>query len=147
MRAIIDGTAYDTDTATKLGSWYNGCYSSDFDYVQEELYRKRNGEYFLYGEGGAASAYSKACPGGVCGSESIVPLDLDEAEEWAQEHLSAEKYEAAFGPVSEGGSVLIAVNVSEEAAERLNRVAEEKGVTRQSLLAGLVEGLQEPSGE
>lgn len=141
MRKIVDGVAYDTETAARVGGWDNGCYPDDFGYQSEDLYRKSNGEYFLYFEGGARSRYSRACPGGTCGSEGIVALDADRASEWAQEHLSAEKYEAEFGVVSEGGSALIVVNVSNEAAERLRRAAEEGGVSPQEMLVRIVEGL------
>ena len=62
MRKIVDGVAYDTETAARVGGWDNGCYPDDFGYQSEDLYRKSNGEYFLYFEGGARSRYFQGLP-------------------------------------------------------------------------------------
>jgi len=54
MKKIINGKRYDTETAQLIGS---ASYSNrtDFRFWSEELYRKKTGEFFLYGEGGPAS--------------------------------------------------------------------------------------------
>jgi len=57
MKKIINGKKYDTETATKLGEDCRG-YRGDIDFWSEELYRKKTGEFFLYGEGGARSQYN-----------------------------------------------------------------------------------------
>lgn len=103
MKKIIKGKKYDTETATKLGSWFNGYSYSDFNYVNENLYLKKTGEYFLHGEGGALSKYAKynASNGVYEGSSVIKPLSKEEAMEWAEDKLDVDKYEEIFGEVEE----------------------------------------------
>ena len=55
MKKIINGKLYDTETAKLIGRSYHGEGPRDFRHYSEELYRKRTGEYFLYGEGGPMS--------------------------------------------------------------------------------------------
>lgn len=101
MKRIINGRKYDTDTAKCLGTWENGYGCNDFKYVKEDLYRKKTGEFFLHGEGGAMTEYSESYAGNTCGSERIIPLTEDEAKEWVENQLDADDYESIFGPVEE----------------------------------------------
>ena len=101
MKKIIDGKLYNTETATKVGYWDNNQYGS-FNWCREILYKKKTGEFFLYGEGGALSPYTKSC-GQNCwsGSEEIIPYTEAEAKEWAERCLDADDYIAIFGEVEE----------------------------------------------
>lgn len=100
MKKIINGKVYDTDTARYVGSWENGCYQNDYNYVSEELYCKRTGEYFLYGEGGAGTKYSEMIGTNSWSSgEMIIPLTYDIARKWAEEHLKADDYLEEFEPM------------------------------------------------
>lgn len=105
MKKIINNKVYDTGTARKVGTW---CSSEDprgFQYVEETLFRKKNGEFFLHGLGGPASVYRVATSENSWKTgEKILPLSFDQARQWAESKLSAEEYEAAFGPVQEDGS-------------------------------------------
>ena len=101
MKKIINGKVYDTQTAECVGeqSWGN---MSDFAYCNEELYRKRTGEYFLYGVGGGMSKYAQSSGQNSWGwGEKILPLTLAEAQAWAEEHLDGDEYEKIFGAVEE----------------------------------------------
>jgi hypothetical protein len=101
MIKIINGKKYDTATATKLVYWNNGHYPNDFHFISERLYQKKNGEFFLYVEGGAATKYSQnCCGGGTCSGEDIFPLSIDEAKTWV-ERKESESYEDIFGEVEE----------------------------------------------
>ncbi len=101
MRKIINDKAYDTSTAKAVGTWSYGSYR-DFHYVAEILYKKKTGEFFLYGEGGPASKYAKKIDTNCwTGSEKIVPLTEDEAKKWAEENLDGMEYENIFGEVEE----------------------------------------------
>ena len=51
MKRIIEGKMYNTDTATCIGS-YEYSNLRDYRYLYEELYQKKNGKFFLSGEGG-----------------------------------------------------------------------------------------------
>ena len=100
MKKIINGKKYDTDTAKFLLEWGNG--HTGFSYCHEELYRKKAGEYFLYGSGGAMSKYARSC-GDNCqaGGSEIVPLTEAKAREWVEKHADADEYEEIFGEVEE----------------------------------------------
>lgn len=102
MNKIINGKKYDTTTAKMVGSYDNGEEYLGFLYVEEELYQKKTGEFFLYGWGGAMTEYRVKCgSNNWSGSSCIVPYSIDEAKEWAMEHMSGDKYEEVFGPVEE----------------------------------------------
>jgi len=77
MKRIIDGKRYDTDTAKEVANWSNGLGYSDFSHCIEELYRTKNGNYFLHGEGGPKSSYAKSCGnnswGGSCNIIAMTP--------------------------------------------------------------------------
>lgn len=96
MKQIINGCLYDTETATCIGDWNNGFGTTDFNYCSEELYRKKGGEYFLYGHGGAMSVYSEPCGDSWCGGSTIITMSESEAREWAEKHLTADEYMAVF---------------------------------------------------
>lgn len=101
MKKIINDKKYDTETAECVDSWQYS-YPNDFHYVREELYQKKNGEFFLYGEGGAASCYAESVTQNErCGGEAIKPLSDDAAKEWLEQHSDADTYEKLFGPVPE----------------------------------------------
>ena len=60
MKKIINNKVYDTDTARCVGSWSSSDDPRAFQYVEETLFRKKNGEFFLHGFGGPASVYRVA---------------------------------------------------------------------------------------
>lgn len=102
MKQIINGKMYNTETATLLGEYWNGCSQSDFRFLSEDLYRTRKGAFFISGEGGAMTEYSQSCGDNSCrGSERITPITEDEAKKWLEEHCSADDYIAAFGDPEE----------------------------------------------
>ena len=101
MKKIINRKLYDTETAEYIGcdSYSN---PGDFNYWLEELYMKSNGEFFLYGEGGANSRYSKEVEtNGWTNGWNITPMTRDEAQDWAEEHINADKYIEIFGEPEE----------------------------------------------
>ena len=100
MKKIINGKRYDTETAEEIGFWRTERSVTDFSYCEETLYRKRTGEFFLYGEGGPGSPYANEACGMMGAGEAIVPLTEEEAKTWAGQKLNADTYEALF-PVEE----------------------------------------------
>ena len=98
MKKIIDGRLYNTDTAREIDSWDNGFGATDFKHCSETLYKKKNGEYFLYGSGGAMSIYSESCGNNEwTGGSTIIPLTETKAKKWAETKLSADEYIEEFG--------------------------------------------------
>ena len=74
------------------------------DYVHEELFRKKTGEFFIAGEGGPMTDYRvwtgrNSFSGHV--HRKIVPLTIREAKAWVEEHLSEEEYCDLFGEPEE----------------------------------------------
>ena len=102
MKKIINGRLYDTDTAKAIGSYSNGYGAGDLYYLNETLYRKKTGEFFLFGDGGAKTKYGVEC-GNRCWTSStgINPLMEEEAKECVEEHLDADIYIDVFGTVEE----------------------------------------------
>ena len=139
MKKIINGKLYDTDTAKEVGSIYHGNGPRDFHHYSEVLYKKRTGEYFLYGEGGPMSRYAKSCGQNQwSGSESIEPLSYKSAQEWAEHNMDADDYMTEFGPVSEddgGERTVMTISLAAAVADRIRREAQENGMSVSALIA------------
>lgn len=101
MKKIINGKMYNTETAKALCCWDNGFGCGDFQHAEETLYKKRTGEFFLFGEGGAMSKYAQPDGNGWCGGSEIEPLTEAEARKWAEKKATADEYIAIFGEVEE----------------------------------------------
>ena len=130
MKKIISGKRYDTEKAEFIGSdSYSD--SRDSQHWTEELYRKRNGEFFLHGEGGPMTKYAVSCGQNEWkGGEKIIPLGLNAAREWAEEHLDAKDYEKFFGVIPDGeddGKMTWTLRISPSAVERVRREASKSG--------------------
>ena len=101
MEVRINGRKYNTDTARYVGEYYGNDDISSFYYFHEELYKKLTGEFFIYGEGGAATEYSEHFEDGSSrGSCKIVPISTEEAKEWTLAHAK-ERYKLFFGEYPE----------------------------------------------
>ena len=95
MKKIINNRVYDTATAKRLGEDGGG---DGFYRWSEVLYQKRTGEFFLHGEGGPATKYAHSIGQNQwSGGEKILPMDVDAARKWVEEHMDADDYEAIFG--------------------------------------------------
>jgi hypothetical protein len=137
MKKIINGKLYDTDTAKEIDCCSHGEGPRDFRHYTEYLYKKRTGEYFLYGEGGPMSRYSVAVGNNSwSGGEKIIPLTLDAAQKWAEENMEADAYMEEFGPVSESDErVTLSISLDEATASRIRREAQERGISVSALIA------------
>ena len=140
MKKIINGKVYDTATAKELGSWGNGGTWRDFNHMEETLYRKKTGEFFLYGEGGPATKYAKAVEqNSWSGGERIMPMSFAEAREWAEKHLDGDEYEEIFGAVAEDESrVQVCYSLSAASVEIIKRKAAELGISASAYIEQLV---------
>lgn len=131
MKKIIKGRLYDTETAKEKGQYKSPLGPRDFHYFAETLYQKRTGEFFLFGEGGPASKYSRRLDGNSwTGDSDIIPISYEEAREWAEKYLSPEAYEELFGLVPEDDSrTLIQLSLPASMVEGLRREAAKHGIT------------------
>lgn len=128
MKKIINGKRYDTETAQLIGS---AGYSNrmDFNFWEEELYRKKTGEFFLYGEGGPQSKYSRQT--GLnqwSGGKEIKPLSLKQAQEWAEKYLDADEYEQVFGKIEED-KIQVSAWIPDSVKKDAEALQQEKGYT------------------
>lgn len=139
MKKVINGKLYNTQTAKLLGedSYSN---PSDFNYWIESLFQKRTGEFFLYGEGGPMSRYAQTTSQNEwSGGEQIQPLTVENARQWAEQHLSADEYESIFGEITEDDNKKNATfSISRDAIELLARMASETGKTRSELVEEMI---------
>lgn len=141
MKKIINGRRYDTDTAKAMAE-DSYSYPSDFGHWCETLYRKNTGEFFLHGQGGAASKYAETIGQNQwSGGEKIIPLTVESAQKWAEEHLGAAEYEEIFGAVEETASKrTVTFSLSEKAIELIARKAAADGCTKSEVIEKLILG-------
>lgn len=146
MKKIINGKRYDTETAEYIGSTSWGDGPRDFNHWSEELYRKRTGEFFLCGEGGANSKYREEISmNSWSGGERIIPLTDDEAKEWAEEYLDGEDYEKLFTVVEEEdtGKKIQSFSISGDVISKLTRLSRAHGLSRSQIIEDLVRTAKE----
>ena len=125
MNKIINGKRYNTETAELIDSYSK--FSGSFEYIHEELYRKRTGEFFLYGKGGPRSKYAERVEQNTWqGGEDITPLNEDEAKAWLEKFSDAEHYEKCFDVIDDTKSVL-RVDLAPSEMKRLRDAALKNG--------------------
>ena len=95
MKAIINGMRFDTAKADFIAETDNlgsGCDSTrDFGYWTAALYKTpRSGRYFLAGEGGPSSMFSRTVgQNSWSGGEKIIPFEDERAAfKWAEAELA-----------------------------------------------------------
>ena len=96
MKRILDGKRYNTETAEKIASYSNGLGKGNFRNYDETLYKTKNGNWFLSGEGGPMTKYSHPCGNMTSGGEAIIPMDPDEARRWLESHDKTDALESHF---------------------------------------------------
>jgi predicted DNA binding CopG/RHH family protein len=141
MRKVINGRTYNTETSKRIGTWDNGLSYSDFSFCEETLYKNTKGAYFLYGEGGARSKYGKQVESNNwSGGSSIEPMTAEEAQEWAEEHLTADEFETEFGEQEEAAPSdlttreRVNLTIDSELMARFREYSKAKGVPMARLI-------------
>ena len=96
MSKVIDGRRYNTETADEVGSTQHA-YPRDFRYFAETLYKTKNGRFFIAGEGGPKSRWSKSDGNMTSGSKGIRAYSEPDALEWCETHnIDADVIELHF---------------------------------------------------
>jgi len=85
MQQVIDRKLYDTDQAEQIVRYAPLTDRGDFNYLIETLYKTTNGEYFLHGDGGAATKWAEKISNQRTPSEGIQLLTDNEALDWCEE--------------------------------------------------------------
>lgn len=98
MKKVIKGKTYNTENAPCLCEWDNGeDPTNSLFYLEEGLYQKKDGSYFVAGRGGAKTKYAKYI--GVdswAGGSDITPVTDAQARKLVK-NKRPEKYEEIFG--------------------------------------------------
>lgn len=139
MNKVMNGRRYDTETAELVGEYANTYNYSDWNYKCEKLYRKKTGEFFLYGEGGPMSEYPVSSGNNNwTGSSKIMPLTIDEAKEWAKENLDADDYEKYF-ELEKEGNIAFSLLIPENLYNKLKNESEKTGESMKDIVVGALE--------
>ena len=131
MNKIINGKVYNTGTAHKIGTWSNGADRTDFSWVEESLYQKKTGEFFLHGQGGPNTRYAQQLEASHwTGGETISLVSYDSARQWAEDHLTADQYQAVFGEIAEDDSrTTLLLSLPASTVKKIKREAAQAGMT------------------
>ena len=139
MRKIINGKLYNTDSAHRIdvASFSN---PRDFHYWEETLYQKKTGEFFLYGEGGPMTKYAVSTGLNQWrGGEKIIPLDVEGAQKWVEDHSDDEVYERLWGKIPEDDTKkAVTFYLSVGTAEKLKRLARDRGCSVGDVIENLL---------
>jgi hypothetical protein len=93
---------YNTETAKVLGMGKSDCGQTDICWFEEHLYKKKTGEFFLAGKGGADSKYAiEVQINQYSGGRSIMPISEEQAKKWSERHLTVDEYVVIFGEPEE----------------------------------------------
>ena len=123
MNKVIKGKRYDTETAESIGEIEVSVGR------QEELFRKRTGEFFL----AHWTQWEREESG-------IEPLDTDEAKEWVEENCDGDTYESLFGEVGEG-RVDLHLTLPTAEVEKLRTYALERKISVSEAVSKLIRKL------
>ncbi len=136
MKKILLNKVYDTSTAILIGVSEHP-EDSPAAYT-ETLYRKKTGEYFLHGVGGAASKYAVHCgASGFTAGEAITPLSLADAQSWASNHLPPEVIAAEFTGGTDDTPQQLNITIPKSSIKKARYAASRRGMT----LAGYIDSL------
>ena len=129
-KKVIGGKLYDTRKAKLIGVYANLNDDTDTSYYCECLYKKRTGEYFLYGTGGPLTKYAESLGGNLWGlGNIIIPLSYEEAKEFAEKNLMADIYESEFVvlDLESDEKENLYITISRESANMIRNIAGLKG--------------------
>lgn len=138
MKRIINGKRYDTDTAKYIAKYESDYNMGDFHYYREDLYLKKTGEFFLWGNGGGLSPYADHYGDMRGPGEKIVPLTLDEAKAWVEKIEDPDLYEELF-EVEEEGNIAFSLLLPENLYQKLDEKSIEDGITKKDIVVSALE--------
>ena len=139
MKKIINNKVYNSDTAKLIGA--RRCDDpgmSAYGFKTETLYQKKTGEFFLLGIGGPDGKYATHNRRGwTAESARIVPVQYDEAREWAEAALPPEEYAQHFGELAmdEDRTEWMTISVPASIARRIRMEAQRTGSTISGTIA------------
>lgn len=137
MKKVINGKVYDTTTATQIAYWESGSKTSP-SWYEEMLFRKRNGEMFLFGRGYATSPYAQRNPdGNLSVGSAIRPISWEDAQLWAKDKLDDVDFDKLFGE-EDDGRVTTTISFSRKAHATARRNALRLGISTSAYIELLI---------
>lgn len=141
MKKIIKGKVYDTGAAELIGKEDYLSGTGYFNWFIDRLYRKRSGEFFLHGQGGAFSKYLKTCGDlTMSGGNKFTPLSFAQAQEWANEKLSSD--DAAIKHFNEieinENRKTVGISIAVSTHEKAKRQASIEGISLSEFIENLI---------
>lgn len=144
MKKIINNRVYDTETAQLIAcAPHKNLKDSTGQTCEQKLYRKKNGEYFIYLKGALSDAAHniniEAEPHDK--EHKIYVLTYDKARKWGEQELSPNLWLELFEPEEDDSKAQIHVNLSKTAIAKIKQAAQKQGITVSSLIenfAGLL---------
>lgn len=143
MRKRVKNNVYDTTTAKKIACKRTSEHKLDLTYTEEDLYRKRTGEYFLdcfsspYGKYGLKEQQTDTH------HHVITPLSFNDAKDWykdantySQEDAPNDIYEQEFGDTNNFSNKKHAkiYHLTENAIAKIARIAKEQGISQSDVI-------------
>ena len=89
MQRVIDRKLYDTERAEQIARYAPLTNRGDYNYLIETLYKTSDGEYFVHGEGGAATKWAEKISNKRTPGEELQVLTDKEALDWCEEQAIA----------------------------------------------------------
>jgi len=84
MQQVIDRTLYDTEQAEEIARYAPNTGTGDYNRLVETLYKTASGEYFLHGDGGAATEWAEKHGTQRMPNEEIRLFTDEDAVEWCE---------------------------------------------------------------
>ena len=117
MRKYINNKLYDTQSAVCIFKRKSeGLSKNHIAYEEVAIYRKKQGEYFLYNYRGLKA--------------DIVPLSYEQAVQYVQTYGTEAEFRNAFDVNYEQGSTSLRVIISKSAKKKLDIICSQRGITQ-----------------
>lgn len=117
MRKYINNKMYDTQSAVCIFKRNSeGLNKNHIAYEEVAIYRKKQGEYFLYNYRGLKA--------------DIVPMSYEQAVQYVQIYGTVEEFNKAFDVNYEQGSTSLRVIISKSAKKKLDIICSQRGITQ-----------------
>lgn len=141
MKRYIKNKSYNTDTAQSMGTYQDDSLNN-LGWIEETLYLKKTGEFFLHAAGGAATKYAERIGSNSWASGScIIPLTFQEAKKWAEEKLTTDEYNAIFGEIVDTDTSITTISIRKSTAAKLRRLSAERNTALIDLIDEIVRSL------
>ena len=125
MRKYINNKMYDTQSAVCIFKRNSeGLSKNHIAYEEVAIYRKKQGEFFLYNYRGL--------------KEDIVPLSYEQAAQYVQTYGTIEEFNKAFTASNTEGTTSIRVIVPKSVKKKLDIICSQRGITQTEFIENCI---------